>query len=48
MFSFVDKDADYPTKEWVERVVILGAKPGVKYATIKSTGKFVVTRTNHA
>ncbi|KRT80428.1 glycoside hydrolase [Oryctes borbonicus] len=36
--SIIDKDAQYPTREWLERVVIVNPPKGIKHAEIKSKG----------
>ncbi|XP_022900640.2 neutral alpha-glucosidase AB [Onthophagus taurus] len=36
--TFINKDASYPTKEWIERVVIIGAPKTIKHAKLVSKG----------
>ena len=40
IYRYIDK-AHYPTKSWLERVVILGLPPGVKKAHTESKSKYL-------
>lgn len=39
---------DYPTKEWIEKVVILGPPSGIKGAKVSSKSKYFILLYNTA